>query len=68
MPITHPEAWMFGGGVWIMARFGSSDACEYGTTGLMGWAQDHAIVCVVGAVLAWLAVLYAVFSSVLTLS
>jgi hypothetical protein len=56
---------MFGGGVCIMARFGSSDACEYGTTGLMGWAQDHAIVCVLGAVLA---VLYAVFSSVLTLS
>jgi hypothetical protein len=52
-----------------MARFGSSaDACEYGTTGVMGWAQDHAIVCVLGAVLVWLAVLYAVFSSVLTLA
>jgi hypothetical protein len=51
-----------------MAPFGSSaDACEYGTTGVMGWAQDHAIVCVVGAMLAWLAVLYAVFSSALTL-
>jgi hypothetical protein len=51
-----------------MARFGSSaDACEYGATGVMGWAQDHAIVCVLGAVLAWLAVLYAVFSSALTL-
>jgi hypothetical protein len=34
----------------------------------MGWAQDHAIVCVLGAVLTWLAVLYAVFSSVLTLA
>jgi hypothetical protein len=52
-----------------MARFGSSaDACEYGATGVMGWAQDHAIACVVGAVLGWLAVLYAVFSSVLTLA
>ena len=59
---------MFGGGVWIMAPFGSSaDRCEYGRTGVMGWAQDHAIVCVLAAVLAWLAVLYAVFSSVLTL-
>ena len=53
----------------IMARFGiSADACEYGRTGLMSWAQEHAIVCVLGAVLAWLAALYAVFSSVLTLS
>ena len=52
-----------------MARFGiSADACEYGRTGLMSWAQEHAIVCVLGAVLAWLAALYAVFSSVLTLS
>ena len=51
-----------------MGRFGkSADAYEFGGNGVMGWAQDHAIVCVSGAVLAWLAVLYTVFSSVLTL-
>ncbi|MDX6547753.1 MAG: hypothetical protein QOG33_1303 [Gaiellales bacterium] len=50
-----------------MGHFGKpADACEYGATGAMGWAQDHAIVCASGAVLAWLAVLYAVFSSLLT--
>jgi hypothetical protein len=49
-----------------MGRFGKpADACEYGSTGVMGWAQDHAMVCVVGAVTVWLVVLYAVFSSVL---
>ncbi len=49
-----------------MGRFGkSADACEYGSTGMMGWAQDHAMVCVVGAVTMWLVVLYTVFSSVL---
>jgi hypothetical protein len=68
MPITGRERLDIRGGVLIMGRFvKSADACEYGRAGLMGWAQDHAIVCVLGAVLAWLAVLYAVFSSVLTL-
>jgi hypothetical protein len=52
-----------------MGRFGKPvDACEYGTTGAMGWAQDHAVACAMAALLAWLAVLYAVFSSLTTLA
>ena len=50
-----------------MGRFGKpADACEYGASGVMQWAQDHAVVCAMGAVLAWLAVIYAVFSSLVT--
>jgi hypothetical protein len=48
-----------------MGRFRREDACEYGHSGIMGWAQEHALLCAAGAVCAWLAVVYAVISTVL---
>ena len=45
----------------------SADACEYGRKGLMGWAQEHALACALGAALAWVIVVYAVLTSLLTL-
>ena len=44
----------------------SADTFEYGRRGAMGWAQEHVLVCAVGAVCGWLFVIYAVFSAVLT--
>lgn len=44
----------------------SADTFEYGRRGAMGWAQEHVLVCAVGAVCGWLVVIYAVFSAVLT--
>ena len=44
----------------------SADTFEYGGRGAIGWAQEHVVVCTVGAVCGWLAVIYAVFSTVLT--
>jgi len=34
---------------------------------MMGWAQEHAFVCVVAVVCAWLALCYAVVSTVVAL-
>jgi hypothetical protein len=45
----------------------SADTFEYGRPGAMGWAQEHVLVAVVGAVCGWLAVIYAVYSAVLTM-
>jgi hypothetical protein len=45
----------------------AADAYEYGRAGVMGWAQEHALVCVVGVVCAWLALCYAVVSTVIAL-
>ncbi|MDX6533444.1 MAG: hypothetical protein QOF68_1188 [Gaiellales bacterium] len=49
-----------------MGRFRREDACEYGRSGIMGWAQEHALLCAGAAVGAWLAVVYAVISTVLS--
>jgi hypothetical protein len=51
-----------------MGRFRRADACEYGRGGVLGWAQEHALLCAAGAVIAWLAVVYAVISTVLALA
>lgn len=45
----------------------SADAYEYGRKGVMGWAQEHALACALGAALAWVIVVYAVLSSLLSL-
>jgi hypothetical protein len=45
----------------------SVDACEYGRTGVMGWAQEHALTCALGAVLGWLVVVYSAFTVGMTL-
>ncbi|HET7427075.1 MAG TPA: hypothetical protein VFJ50_08540 [Gemmatimonadales bacterium] len=45
----------------------TADAFEYGRTGMMGWAQEHAFVCVVAVVCAWLVLCYAVVSTVVAL-
>ena len=52
-----------------MRGFGRAvDACEYGRGGgLMSWAQEHSLVFAVAAVFGWLAVCYAVFSTVIRL-
>jgi len=51
-----------------MGRFRRADAYEYGRGGLMEWAQEHALLCAAVAVFAWLAVVYAVISTVLALA
>jgi hypothetical protein len=50
----------------IMGRFRREDACEYGRSGIMGWAQEHALLCAAAAVCAWLAVVYTVISAALS--
>jgi len=41
------------------------DACEYGRGGgVMGWAQEHALVFAVAALCGWLAAIYAVVTTV----
>jgi hypothetical protein len=55
-------------GLRIMRGIGRSvDACEYGRTGVMGWAQEHALMCALGAVLGWLVVVYSAFTVGMTL-
>ena len=51
-----------------MRGFGSTaERAEYGRSA-MGWAQDHALVCAVAALCGWLAVIYAVLTTVITVS
>jgi hypothetical protein len=45
----------------------SVDACEYGRTGVMGWAQEHVLMSAMCALFGWLVVVYAAFTVGMTL-
>jgi hypothetical protein len=46
----------------------AAERAEYGRNGVLGWAQDHALVCAVAALCGWLAVIYAVLTTVISFS